>query len=216
VRVSVIVPVYNAEHTVARAINSILLQQFDGLEIIAVDDGSTDSSLDVLRAYADRIKIHRQCNRGPAAARNAGARLAVSEYLAFLDADDEWLPGKLRACVDALDASQNAVVAYSDMSDVDGKSFRPIIGSPTLDYLLSQPFGLSPSATVVRRQTFESCGGFSEQFTGQDLGEDTFMDFGYANSVNLFTLLSRWLSIMGLTPRRRCPNFGEGTERSYA
>jgi glycosyltransferase involved in cell wall biosynthesis len=180
IRVSVIVPVYNAEHTVARAIDSVLRQQFDRWELIAIDDGSTDSSFAVLQAYHDcigndRIKIGRQRNSGAAAARNAGARLAVGEYLAFLDADDEWLPNKLQACIEALDASPNAVLAYSDMKGVDGKSFMPMIGSPSLDHLLSQPFALFPSAAVVRREAFEGCGGFSEQFASKDLGEDTFM-----------------------------------------
>lgn len=180
VQVSVIIPVYNAEHTIARAIDSVLAQQFDSIEIIAVDDGSTDASFAILDGYCDRIgtdrmKIRRQRNCGAASARNAGARLATGEYLAFLDADDEWLPGKLRACVGALGASPDAVVAYSDTIGIDGQSSRRINGSPSLEYLLNGWFALLPSAAVIRRRIFETCGGFSESFGRGDLGEDTYL-----------------------------------------
>ena len=174
VKVSVIIPVYNAERTLIRAINSVLDQRFDSVEIIAVDDGSTDSTLGILERYRGRATILRQPNRGPAAARNAGARVAAGEYLAFLDADDVWLPGKLRACADALDTSPSAVAAYSDMVTNDGMRFTFMQGSPSLDYLLSNSFALFPSATMVRRQVMEKCGGFSEEFGPTDIGEDTF------------------------------------------
>ena len=173
VKVSVIIPVYNAEKTIERAIGSVFHQQFESKEIIAVDDGSKDSSFSVLERYADKIAISWQRNRGAAAARNAGASLAAGDYLAFLDADDEWLPHKLRASVDALDGSPRAVVAYSDVISGDGFKLRPMSGSPSLDYLLSNPFGLFPSATAVRRQAFEKCGGFPEQFSGAGF-EDAF------------------------------------------
>jgi glycosyltransferase involved in cell wall biosynthesis len=174
VKVSVIIPVYNAEHTIIRAVNSVLDQRFESKEIIAVDDGCTDSSFSILATYSDRIRTLRQRNRGAAAARNAGARAATGEYLAFLDADDEWLPGKLRACADALDASPGAAVAYSDMMGSDGTRIVAMRGAPSLDYLLNNSFALFPSATVVRRWVFKRCGGFSEEFKRTDIGEDTF------------------------------------------
>jgi glycosyltransferase involved in cell wall biosynthesis len=152
----------------------VLEQQFDNYEIIAIDDGSTDASFDILKDYSNRLKVIRQRNRGAAAARNTGARAAGGQYLAFLDADDEWLPGKLRACANALDASTNAAIAYSDMIGSDGTRIKFMNGSPTLDYLLANPFALFPSATVVRREAFERCGGFSEEFSRNDIGEDIF------------------------------------------
>jgi glycosyltransferase involved in cell wall biosynthesis len=180
VRVSVIIPVYNAEDTIARAVQSVLKQQFESWEIVAVDNGSTDASLRVLQLCAEwvgseRMRICHEGKRGAAAARNAGARVARGEYFAFLDADDEWLPEKLRACVEALDRSESAVVAYSDMMNAGGGRRSTASGSPSLDYLLSERFALFPSATVIRRSAFEACGGFSEQFTNEDLGEDTFI-----------------------------------------
>src|SRR5271163_1734367 len=95
-RVSIIIPVFNSATTVSAAIESALCQNFSGeREVIAVNDGSTDSSAAVLSSFYDRIKTVTQANRGLSGARNAGAAAAApSEYLAFLDADDVWLPAK--------------------------------------------------------------------------------------------------------------------------
>ena len=93
--VSVVIPVFNDASTVSDALQSVLDQSYSGIEIIAVDDGSTDRSLDVLHDYEDRIRILTQQNAGAAAARNLGLRAARGGYLAFLDADDLWLPDKL-------------------------------------------------------------------------------------------------------------------------
>jgi glycosyltransferase involved in cell wall biosynthesis len=174
-KVSVIIPAYNAERTLARAIESVFKQTFDGYEIIAVDDGSTDSSLAILHGYGERLRIIRQRNRGASAARNAGAAIAGGDYLAFLDADDEWLPAKLQTCVDVLDTSPGAVVACSDILSADGRRSSPMSGSPSLNDLLNMQNGwLLPSAIVVRRSAFIRCGGFAEQFKKGDFGEDTF------------------------------------------
>jgi glycosyltransferase involved in cell wall biosynthesis len=95
--VSVIVPVYNHAATVRQAIDSALAQEFEGaVEIIAVNDGSTDLTHKELDSYGSRIKAVRQANRGHAAARNLAVAHSTAEYLAFLDADDIWLPGASR------------------------------------------------------------------------------------------------------------------------
>ena len=104
-RVSTIVPAYNAAATIADAIDSAVAQQFDSFEIIVVNDGSTDATANVLDGYGDRIRILQQPNCGAVAARNAASRAACGEYLAFLDADDLWLPEKLKLTVEALDRS---------------------------------------------------------------------------------------------------------------
>ena len=95
-RVAVLIPVFNGANTVARAIDSALCQRFDGeLEVIVVNDGSTDGTAAVLTQYESRIRVLNQQNRGPAHARNAAAALSTAEYLAFLDADDAFMPDKL-------------------------------------------------------------------------------------------------------------------------
>jgi len=93
--VSVVIPAYNAAWCVAKAIESVLVQEGADFEIIVVDDGSTDDTAAVLARYGDAIRVVRQRNQGLSAARNAGIRAAQGEFVAFLDADDWWLAGKL-------------------------------------------------------------------------------------------------------------------------
>jgi glycosyltransferase involved in cell wall biosynthesis len=94
--ISCIIPVYNGERYLGEAIDSILAQTSRPLEIIVVDDGSTDGTAEVAAGYGDRLSYVRQNNAGPAAARNLGLNLAQGEFVAFLDADDLWHPEKLR------------------------------------------------------------------------------------------------------------------------
>jgi glycosyltransferase involved in cell wall biosynthesis len=104
-RVSVVIPLYDKASTVGAAATSVLRQSFTDLELIVVDDGSTDDSLSVVRAITDpRLRILAQPNAGPGAARNRGLAEAAGEYVAFLDADDEWQPELLQLAVTALDA----------------------------------------------------------------------------------------------------------------
>ncbi len=93
--VSVVLPVYNGERLLAEAIGSVLQQAYQPLEIIIVDDGSTDTTAQVAAGFADRIHYYYQPNSGPAAARNLGIQLAKGEFIAFIDADDLWPEDKL-------------------------------------------------------------------------------------------------------------------------
>ncbi len=92
-KVSVVIPLYNKEPHIARTLNSVLTQTFQDFEVIVVDDGSTDSGAKVVRGFDDpRIRLIQQENQGVSAARNRGIEAAKAELIAFLDADDEWLP----------------------------------------------------------------------------------------------------------------------------
>lgn len=104
--VSVVLPVYNGDRFIARALDSILSQDPPPLEVIVVDDGSTDGTADTVRRYtqAAQVSLLRQDNQGPAAARNRGIECASGDYLAFIDADDQWPAGRLRWQLDYLRA----------------------------------------------------------------------------------------------------------------
>ena len=93
--VSVIIPAYNCVEFVSHAINSVLKQNYENKEIIVVNDGSTDDTPDVLESFGDQITVVNKENGGAPTARNAGLRIARGKYIAFLDADDLWLDGKL-------------------------------------------------------------------------------------------------------------------------
>ena len=111
-RVSVIIPCYNYGRFLSQAIESALAQTHSNLEIVIVDDGSTDDTAAVASAYKDRVVYHYQPNRGPSAARNTGIGLSSGQFLAFLDADD-WLdPGFVAAGLQALSNHPEAAFAF--------------------------------------------------------------------------------------------------------
>lgn len=111
--VSVIIPCYNNARHIATSIDSVLSQDYPSLEIIVVNDGSTDNSIEVLNQYADRIKLLTQENQGPAAARNTGIKAARGDYIAFNDGDDIWLPGKINAQIQYLENTPQTGLCYT-------------------------------------------------------------------------------------------------------
>jgi glycosyltransferase involved in cell wall biosynthesis len=172
VRVSTIIPVFNGAATIADAIESVLLQDFDGeRELIVVNDGSTDSTPAIIASFNDRIRVVNQSNRGLAAARNAGAKAASGEFLAFLDADDTWTPDKLARTVGRLETNPSAVLAYSDIFAIrdnghsDASPITPALAhAPSISELLERWWPILPSTVVMRHEAFMRTGGFCEQF----------------------------------------------------
>lgn len=113
-RVSVIIPVYNREASIGRAIRSAIEQTYPNLEILVVDDGSTDTTPDVLRSFGAQIRVLTQPRRGAYAARNAGLREASGEYIAFLDSDDAWFPDRLARGVPMLGQRPDVGLVYGN------------------------------------------------------------------------------------------------------
>lgn len=110
--ISVVIPCYNAERYIVATIESVLAQQRPGLEIIVVDDGSSDRSVELVRAAFPQVRVAQQANQGVAAARNHGIALAGGDWIAFVDADDIWLPGKLAAQLAQLAANPECRMNY--------------------------------------------------------------------------------------------------------
>ena len=184
-KVSVVIPTYNDEGTIAETLESVFAQRFDGgIEVIVVNDGSTDGTRAVLEKFGTRIRIIDQQNRGVAAARNAGIRQATGKYIVPLDGDDNLSDEMLAKTVPLLDKTPGCVAVFTNGMEVDGTG-REISHSyvepgrdhaPTLDEMLGgEPWPILPSGTVTRRDTLVAIGGFSEEFRpGYWGGEDTF------------------------------------------
>lgn len=132
--VSVIIPAFNASAFVAKAIESVLLQTYRPVEIVAVDDGSTDRTMDILLSYGDKIRAYRQGNKGPAGARNLALANARGQYLMFLDADDCLLPQKISRQVEILERNPAAGWTYCDIEYVNGEGRRLYLASDRFSY----------------------------------------------------------------------------------
>ena len=168
-KVSVIIPTYNRAHLVGRAIRSVLNQTYQDFEIIVVDDGSTDNTEEVVKSFNDpRIRyIRHEKNRGGSAARNTGIRAARSEYIAFLDSDDEWLPEKLEKQVLIFSDDQIGLV-YTGRRVIDSRSGRclsekiPEIEGDVYKQLLEGDFIGTCSSVMVKKGILEGIDGFDE------------------------------------------------------
>jgi len=175
-KISIIMPVFNVETYVAGAIESVLDQSFKDFELLIIDDGSEDSSLEICRLYEDpRIKIIQQKNRGLAGARNTGIRESSGQYLAFLDSDDLWTSDKLQCHFNLLEGRLTVGVSYSASTLIDDHN-NPIgvIQNPKIsdvgakDVFLRNPVG-NGSAPVIRKKVFNDIGfdggrGYTEWF----------------------------------------------------
>lgn len=161
-KISVIIPVYGAEKYVDATVRSLLAQTYENFEALIIDDGSPDGSIEICQQFKDpRIKIIRQENRGLAGARNTGIRHAQGDYIAFLDADDLWLPEKLAKHIEHLENSSNVGVSFSSSELIDesgsslGTYLMPQLKEITVpDLFRHNPVG-NGSAAVVRREVFE-------------------------------------------------------------
>ena len=180
--VSVIIPTYNRVHCVGEAIESVLAQDPPADEVIVVDDGSTDNTADVLAAYGNRITVLHQVNAGAAAARNTGIKHAGSDWVAFLDSDDLWLPGRLAALHSDLEEAEDDVVAHTGDMLLTGPGYSQRLyelrglnvprgnAEKVTDALARILPGIFPTVTAMRRDAALGAGGFRE---GMHVHEDT-------------------------------------------
>jgi glycosyltransferase involved in cell wall biosynthesis len=167
--VSVVIPTYNSAAFLGAAIQSVLSQTYSDFEVVVVDDGSTDNTESVVHSFGDQVCYVKQQNKGAGAARNHGIKRSRGEYVAFLDADDLWLPGKLGEQIPLLDRDPELGLVYSDWAVVPeqgevGPSYLrnlPAAGGYVFDELVQCGFILT-SGTIVRRSCLDDVGCFDE------------------------------------------------------
>jgi glycosyltransferase involved in cell wall biosynthesis len=169
-RVSVVVPLYQKGRYVQRALESVFRQTVNDFELIVVDDGSTDDGPSILRGIEDaRLLVHRQDRQGVSVARNRGISLARAPWVAFLDADDEWLPGFLESTLRTAETCPGVSAVFSNLWDYPTR--RPLLsgvdrqGPLVRDYFATlvsnDGIGMSSSSVVVSKAHLTTCGAFS-------------------------------------------------------
>ena len=198
--ISVVIPAYNVSRFIGTAISSVLNQTYRNIEIIVVDDCSTDDTANEIINFKDKVRfVRHEINQGAAAARNTGVNVCRGELVAFLDGDDKWAPGKLEIFADSFTDNPEVLFAFSDFSRFkwsDGSYYAlsnsqifPMIFSILERYkyrdrkcfvipkaemfrLLLEGYPIYPSAIAVRKKIFESVGMWRKVQTNEDF------DFG--------------------------------------
>jgi len=176
-KVSVIIPVFNGAKYLAEALQSVFSQTWRDYEVIVVNDGSADDSMEICRQFPGVRIITHQENQGQSAARNTGVRHARGEYIAFLDQDDRWYPEKLARQVPILEEGPTYGMVYSNVDEID-KDGR-IVTRDFLDLASWQPkksivdclesdMFIVPGTVLIRRSLFEQIGGFDERLSGYE------------------------------------------------
>jgi len=175
--VSVIIPTYNRANLIEKAIKSALKQTYKDFEIIVVDDGSIDNTEEIVKDFTD-FRIHYIChkhNQGVSAARNTGIKTCRGEYIAFLDSDDEWLPGKLDKQIKVLQSESSEVgVVHSDLLYIDenGKNMNKLRNPKKGGYIYEDLLGKNcvgpPSTLLIKKECFNRVGLFDNLLNAQE------------------------------------------------
>ena len=174
-KVSIIIPAYNKAEYTRQTVESVLAQTYPGIEIIVVDDGSSDTTPQVMAGYGTRIRYIRKANGGACSARNEGIRNASGEYVAFIDCDDLYHPEKIERCVDCLENNPFFGFVYTAASFIDqkgniqGQYDHPRSSEGRITRRLILGNFICNSTVVVRRDVLAKAGFFDEKvFTPAD------------------------------------------------
>jgi glycosyltransferase involved in cell wall biosynthesis len=177
--VSVVIPTYNNAALLHETLNGVLRQTVQDLEVLVVDDGSTDDTEAVVRRYDSRFRYIKQANQGPAAARNTGAQRALGEYIAFLDHDDIWNEQHLATLLDSFDMFPQAGMVFDDVeyfgdglatgsTHIDRKVVGSMVDRPVPIRRIWQCWVASMSVVMVRKSIFDELGGLNPAIWGLD------------------------------------------------
>ncbi|MBB3595802.1 glycosyltransferase involved in cell wall biosynthesis [Rhizobium sp. BK529] len=185
--VSVVIPAFNASTFIERTLRSATRQTYPALEIIVVDDGSTDDTADLVKQSAmidPRIRLLRTPNRGVSAARNTGIEASSGQFVAFLDADDLWHPTKIEKQIDALNGLSSqwaAVYVLHYVIDRDDEIIRPGASNIARGYIYARHLNFkyigNGSALLVRRDAALEIGGFDSSYAAAGIGGCEDLDF---------------------------------------
>lgn len=187
--VSVVIPLYNKKAFIRRTLESAIAQTHPAAKIIIVDDSSTDGSVDAIEdLVSSRVKVFRQANAGPGPARNRGIAEARSEWIAFLDADDLWLPEHLTTLAEVAAAFPDAAVVASGHRRICRDESLPLAdqahhAARRVDFFREAQVGeaLHTSAVAVRRASLDEANGFGAFSPGEDM--DMWIRLALANSI---------------------------------
>lgn len=160
-RVSVLIPCHNAARYVEEALESAFAQGIGLHEVVVVDDGSTDGSADRVRDFGDPVRVHRQANAGISGARNAALALSTGDVIAFLDADDLWPDGSLRARLEVLRADESIDYCYGQVEQFVSPDVSPESASAHASAIVDPRPARLAGSMLVRRRAFTRVGGFS-------------------------------------------------------
>jgi glycosyltransferase involved in cell wall biosynthesis len=184
VLISVLIPTYNCAQYISEAIDSILAQDYDNLEIIVVDDGSTDNTKEIVTAYcsgvacnaftrnASTVKYFYKENGGISSARNYCLKKASGEYIAWCDSDDYWLPGKLRAQMEYFEEHPDCEIVFTGYKNFIENEEIKYQANVQKELDLEQTYKHYLPSALIKKEVFEKCGNFSTDFV---VGEDTEM-----------------------------------------
>lgn len=166
-KVSIIIPCYNSEKYIEECIESALNQDYNNIEVIVIDDGSTDNSLKKIKRYQNQIVIIEQKNQGACAARNNGLKSATGEFIKFLDADDYLAPSIIKSQTRNMNKLDSNSIIFGDLTQIHGsnyikKKYNKINEKFAIEYLINN--GIITSLPLHRKKLLDHIGGFDIRF----------------------------------------------------
>ena len=214
IKVSVIIPCYNAFSFLPFTIESVFKQTYKNFELIVIDDGSTDESLKYLESLTDKIVLIKQKNKERASARNAGIIASKGEYIAFLDADDLWLETKLEGQVNILDNNENIDCVYSSCGRVDENNFiLPSAKRQTKGYsgdiyhkLILRNFIPSPTPLIRKKIIEKVCINKNEYFETQYKFYEDWAFWLKISCIAKFYFIPKILALYRIHPKQSISN----------